>query len=238
MSLLAAYLGPSMIVGDLPLAAAQAATVPPFGLGWYPGPEAEPIRTASSSFADVGGVELELTRHFATECAMVSHGAGSTGEGQPFRWGPLLFGIRSRLDHYEDVFEPVLFSRLSPEARRATRSRSPEAVLFMAWLDALQGRTDSDALADGLERMVGMVQDLALTHEATATFSIIATNGDSLVTLRTGTVDELPPVYTMVVPDEGLLPARARLVTTEQVLPGAWTSLEPHSMVIFTRDDE
>lgn len=238
MSLLAAYLGPTMKVTSLPSLDAEDGVLAPFGLGWYPAQGEPPLRTISRAYAAEGSVDLELAQGFSAECAMTSTGAQPDGDAHPFRWGPLLFGYRGRLERYEEVFEAALLSRLSPAARAATRSRSPEAALFMTWLEMLQGNTDTDTLADGLERMVAAVQDLAVTAGAAATFSVVATNGECLVALRTGTDDDLPPLYTLVGSDETAIPTSGRIVTTQQVFPGSWTSLEAHSMVIFTRDQE
>jgi hypothetical protein len=232
---LTAYLGPSMPVLDLPGTRTEEGCVP-FAAGWYSEGQPEPLRTVARQHAALDDVDVELVRGFGSGCVLTTTGPQPAGDVQPFRWGPLLFGFRGQLDPFEEVFEKPLVSRLSPQALTATRSRSPEAVLFMTWLELLQGNVDTDHLADGLERLVATVQDLALTNQATANFATVVTNGTSLVTLRTGTSDELPPMFTLLGSDETPIPARGRIVTTEQLFPGSWTSLEAHSMVIFTED--
>ena len=86
--------------------------------------------------------------------------------------------------------------------------------------------------------MVGALQDLAISNEAHASFGIVASNGQCLVTLRTGTDGPLPPLYTVVAAGpETPLPPTGRMVASEPTFPGEWSSLEPHSLTIFTLED-
>jgi len=244
MASIAAYLGPALEVSRIVEAEPSNTTLHdrfrrPFSSAWYPDDgRPAPVRFVSRMPVAVDDPALDVPRRFASECVVAHLGPDGEHEGQPFTAGPLTFAWDGVLEAYADVFEPPLIERLSPEARHVTTRRSPAALLFSTWLDHLQGRTDADALADGLERMVGALQDLALTRRVAATFAVVATNGQCLVTLRTGTDQTLPPLYTIVASDgEGPLPNTGRVVATEPTFPGAWTSLEPHSLTIFTLED-
>ena len=244
MANLAAYLGPAVEIARIVEAEPSPTALrdpfrQPFSSAWYPDDgRGEPVRHASRAAVPADDPLLDVPRRFGAECIVASLGPGGGDDGQPFTYGPLTFAWDGDLEGYAEIFEPALMERLSPDARLATRHRTPASLLFMTWLDHLQGRTDADALADALERMVGGLQDLALTRQAAATFAVVATNGECLVTLRTGTDPTLPPLYTIVATDESTpLPPTGRIVATEPIFPGSWTSVEPHSLTIFTLED-
>ena len=181
---------------------------------------------------------LDAPRRFTSECVLSTVGPDGAHDGQPCTDGPLSFAWDGTLEAYPDVFEPLLFERLSPESRRKTALRTPAALLFATWLDHLGGRTDDDGLADALERMVGALQDVALTQGLSATFGIVASNGQCLVTLRTGTDAPLPPLYTLASEgDDSPLPPTGRIIASEPTFPGPWISLDPHSLTIFTMEE-
>lgn len=244
MASLAAYLGPAVEVSRIVEAEPSSAALRdryrrPFSSAWYPDDgRPEPVRHVNRAPVPVDDPALDVPRRFASECIVAALGPEGDHEAQPLVHGPLSFIWDGELEAFAGTFEPALMERLSPEARGVTSRRTPAALLFMTWLDLLQGRTDADALADGLERMVGALQDLALTRQAAASFGIVATNGECLVTLRTGTDQTLPPLYTIVATDEGTpLPRTGRVVASEPTFPGSWTSLEPHSLTIFTLEE-
>lgn len=244
MTSIAAYLGPALEIARIVEAEPAASALRerfrrPFSAAWYPDDGLpEPVRFANRTTVPVDDSILDVPRRFTSECVVANLGPDGDHAGQPFTHGPLVFTWDGVLEGYAEVFEPPLMERLSPEARHISAKRTPAALLFLTWLDHLQGRTDAESLADGLERMVGALQDLALTRGVAATFGVVASNGQCLVTLRTGTDATLPPLYTIVADSESeVLPATGRVVATDPTFPGAWTSLDPHSLVIFTLED-
>ncbi len=243
MATLAAYLGPAVDVARLVEAEpASAALVDryrrPFACAWYPDDgHGHPVRFVSRSAVPVDDPVLDVPRRFTAECIVAGLGPEGPEEGQPLVHGPLTFAWDGTFDNFAEVFEPVLTARLSATARRAVTARSVPALLFMAWLDLLQGETRPEAMADALERLVGSLQDLAVTHQSAASFAIVASNGQCLVTLRSGTDQTLPPLYTIVADDAGQLPETGRVVASEPTFAGSWTSLDPHSLTTFTLDE-
>ncbi|HJL43301.1 MAG TPA: hypothetical protein RMG48_18480 [Myxococcales bacterium LLY-WYZ-16_1] len=235
MRALAAYLGPPIPAANV-LPRSAIGDVPAFGLGWYR-PEHGPIRTASRVPVSRGDAVLEVPSREDSHC-ILAHAGVRPGEAQPFRHGDLLFGFFGVLEAPQAV-ESTLMARLSERSRAANLDRTPEGLIFLTFLDELRDRTEPDDLADALEKTVGVVQDLATGHGTAATFTAVVTQGDCLVTLRTGTSGTeaaLPPLRTLVTTDAGPGPAQGRWVCTEPAFAGDWTELDPHSLVIFTRD--
>lgn len=243
MASIAAYLGPALEISRItepePTSAVRERFRRPFSAAWYPDDgSAEAVRFISRTPVPADDPVLDVPRRFTSECVVATLGPEGDYDGQPFVHGPLTFSWDGALEGFTDVFEPVLLERLSAEARAVSSRRTPAALLFLTWLDHLGGRTDADALADALERMVGALQDLAMTRQVGASFGIVVTNGQCLVTLRTGTDATLPPLYTVVATDASTpLPPTGRVVATEPTFAGSWTSLEPHSLTIFTLDE-
>lgn len=235
MRALSAYLGPPVTVSDA-IPTSPAGDVAAFGLGWYPD-EGEPLRMNSRLPVTRPDAILEVPDRTQSHC-VVCHSGPQLGDTQPYRRGPVLFAFNGALER-PDAFEAALTARTSDRFRKATASRSTEALMFLTFLEQLGDRVEADDLADALEKMVGVVQDLATAHGTTATFSAVVTNGDCLVTLRTGTAGSeahLPPLLTLVATEQDPTPTQGRWVCTEPAFPSTWTPLDPHSLVIFNRD--
>ena len=89
-------------------------------------------------------------------------------------------------------------------------------------------------MAGALESMVGTVGDIATAAGVAASFAVVATDGHCLVTLRAATQGPPPALYTIVAGADAPVPESARVISSEPLFPGAWSSLDPHSLVIFT----
>lgn len=245
MGRLAAYLGPRSSVaallegGSYSLAQQSTDHADGFGLAWYPEDgRQEPVRLLSDAPAGRADHLLEVPRRYGAQCAVASirkadHLPADPGGAQPFAAGNYLFAYDGVLENYEEVFLRPLREGLSDVQYRALRGCSPEELLFATWLDALED-DGADALATGLEKMVEKVHGLAQAAGATASFAVVVSDGSCLITLRTATQGPPPPLYTIVAEEGAPLPSTGRVVASEPLFPGAWSSLDPHSLVIFT----
>ncbi len=246
MGRIAAYLGPQMSPatllegGSYALVRQAAEFADGFGLGWFPlDGHPDPVRVRSRMPLWSEGHTLEAARRYPAECAIAeirradAHPAELSGL-QPFAATPFLFAHDGELERFDDVFRRPLTEGLSDAAFAAASGGTPSQLLFATWLDALQGRTDADAMAGALETLVGKVTQLATRAGAAASFAIVATDGSSLLTLRTATRGTPPPLYTIVAEEGSVVPVSGRVVASEPLFPGAWTSLDAHSLVIFT----
>ena len=111
------------------------------------------------------------------------------------------------------------------------------------YLSQAQGRDaleddGADAMATALEKMVERVNGLAQEAGVAASFAVVVSDGSCLVTLRTATQGPPPPLYTIVAEEGAALPVTGRVVASEPLFPGAWSSLAPHSLVIFTVESD
>lgn len=211
-----------------------------FGLGWFPlDGRPEPVRLVSRMPLWNEGHLLEAARRYPAECAVaqIRRAAVSPAElsgAQPFASSSFLFAHDGELERFEEVFRRPLMQGLSDVAFAGIAGSTASELLFATWLDALGGRTDADAMAGALEALVGKVTQIATRAGVSASFAIVVTDGTSLLTLRTATRGTPPPLYTIVAEEGSVVPVSGRVVSSEPLFPGAWTSLDAHSLVIFT----
>ncbi|MCK6547504.1 class II glutamine amidotransferase [Myxococcota bacterium] len=249
MGRMAAYLGPSTRIssiharGPLALFAQEGGAVQGFGLGWYPGDGSpEPLVLRSRLAPAREGDLLAITERYTSTAMLASiRKLGPSEPDQveacaPFKHGPFLFHHDGELARYHEVFERPLRARLGAEAHRLVNTASASELLFATWVDGLQGQHTPEAAASALERMVELVRELAEPTETHATLGIVVTDGTSLVTLRTATAGTPPSMYTIVADEGAPVPATGRVIATEPIFPGSWSSIDPHSLIIFTAD--
>lgn len=249
MSRLAAYLGPSAPVstiveqGTYSLAKLARAEADGWGIGWYP-EDHQPgaVRLVSRAPLWTEPHHLELARRFRSRCVLASIHSCAPGQvpeisgAQPFASGAYLFQHVGELALFREVFERPLRERLSDRAHRALRGNSDSELLFATWVDALGERSGADAMADALEQLVTTIQKIAHANATPATFTVAVADGSSLVALRTATHGTPPTLHTIVAGREAPLPEGARALSSEPLFPGAWTSLDVHSLTIFADD--
>lgn len=246
MSRLAAYLGPStpaahvLEAGTYSLVS-QARDFPDgFGIGWYPQDgRPEPVRFAVERPAWRAGADLEIPRRYPSRCAVAAvRRARQTPAGrsgiQPLTGGPFLFAYDGILEAFDTVFVRPLRERLGDARYRALRGSSAAELLFATWLDALDDSRGPEAAATALESMVSTVHDLAHASAVAASLAIVIADGENLVTLRTATGGPAPELYTIVAADDAPVPRTGRIITSSPLFAGQWTSLERHSLVIFS----
>jgi predicted glutamine amidotransferase len=248
MAKFAAYLGPSSKVASLvergthSLARQSAEQPDGFGIGWYPEDD-DPEPIALSTRLPLWSEErvLKVARRYSSPCALASLRKVRPEDKdepsfQPIQFQQYLFLYDGELAKFREVYERPMRSRLSDKAYRAIKSASPADLLFATWLDALGEQAGAEATANALEAMVNVVRETAGDKEAPATFGIIVADGSSLVTLRTATHGTPPPMYTIVAGDGAPVPATGRVIASEPLFPGSWSSLDAHSMVIFSAE--
>lgn len=249
MAKFAAYLGPSskvasLVEGGTHSLVRQSAEQPDgFGIGWYPeDDEPEPISLASRLPLWSEDRVLKVARRYSSACAIAGLHKLKADEKdeqpafQPIHYKQYLFLYDGELAKFREVYERPMRSRLSDRAYRALKSSQPGELLFATWLDALGDHSGPEATANALEQTVNVVRELAGSSDATATFGIVVADGTSLVTLRTATHGTPPPMYTIVAGEGAPVPATGRVIASEPLFPGAWSSLDAHSMVIFSAE--
>lgn len=251
MGRLAAYLGPrtqiaQLIEGGSYALSQQASDFPDgFGLGWYPEDGLPtPLRMASLRSAARADDQLDIPRRYFTECGMATlKGPGPLpvehSQQQPFQKDRYLFAHDGELEQFSEVFRRPLQERLSNHQYQGLLGHEASELLFATWLDALGEEEGQDAMANALEQMVSTVNDIAHNCGAGAAFGVVVTDGSCLVTLRTATHGPPPALYTIVAGDNAPVPATGRVIASEPLFPGSWSSIEPHSLMIFTvQEDE
>lgn len=247
MGRLAAYLGPAtkvanVLEGGATSLALQSAECPDgFGVAWYPLDEEDgPVLLKNDGALVAQPHLLEPARRYPAECVLASveradHPPGELSACQPFRHENLLFAHDGHLERFDDLYARHLRRNLSDRTFPLVRGNNASELLFATWLDALGVQRGPDAMATALERMVGVVQDLAVRHDAPASFSCVVSDGTCLITLRTATHGTPPSLYTIVAEAEDApVPVTGRVVASEPLFRGSWTALDPHSLVIFT----
>lgn len=245
MGRLAAYLGPKTRIdsliedGSYPLAEQTADLPDGFGLGWYPDDgDPAPVRLISKHPLHAADDLIDVPRRYAASCILAHISKlgrpAELGELQPFKVGAHLFAVDGELDRFADVFLRPLRERLSNDRYAALRSQSMAELLFATWADALGDQRGGDAMANALESLVATVQEVGGPARAAASFSVVVTDGHSLITLRTSLGQKPPPLYTLVAEPGAPVPVSGRVVASEPLFPGAWTALDPNSLVIFT----
>jgi predicted glutamine amidotransferase len=247
MGRLAAYLGPRVKIasvvegGSYPLVRQATERPDGFGLGWYPSDgERRPVRLISERPIYGDDPFLDVPRRYTAECVIGAVRAQRRRDAlrpQPLEGGPFLFASDGNLERFAEVYLRPLRERLTPARYGLSQSADESELLFATWLDALGDQTGPEAMASALESLVTTVQAIGAPASANASFAIVVSDGQCLVTLRTATQGPPPALYTIVAGEEAPLPATARLVATEPIFQGAWTSLDPHSLVIFTVEE-
>lgn len=248
MGKMAAYLGPPIPTasllehGVLSLVRQGADHADGFGLGWYPADGGkEPLAIASPSVFGRDAQLSRLARRLTSSCVMarlekLDPSEPAITHAQPFCHGPYLFLHEGELTRFREVFERPLRNRLSDSAHRLVQAGTASDILFAMWLDALGDRTGPEAMAEALESMVNTVREVAVASDTAAHFGIVVSDGSTLVTLRTATQGTPPPMFTIIADDGAPFPKTGRVIATEPIFPGAWSSLDPHSLVIFTTE--
>lgn len=244
MGRIAAYLGPRVKIasivegGSYALLRQTGDQADGLGLGWYPPDGApEPVRLLSPRIVVGDDPFLAVPRRYLSECVIAiqeSHAGPRRGAIQPYQSGPILFAHDGVLDRFQEVYQRPLRERLSPGRYAAVASNDPSELLFHTFLDALGEAHSPEAMANALESMVATVQSIGGPANAGASFAVVASNGSALVTLRTATIGPPPALYTIVAAEGAPIPATGRAIATEPLFPGEWSSLDPHSLVIFT----
>lgn len=251
MGRMAAYLGPRTTIasileeGSCSMADQTKECPDGFGLAWYPeDDQPEPIGIWARRPADRPGNLLAIPRRYKSECVVTAihqiFPPASAAAQQPFRSGRYLFTFAGELERYNEVFLRPLRDRLSDAAYQSLRTNDAEELLFVTWIDALRDIEDPtpEDLASGLEKMVSTVADIATAAGVTASFAVVATDGQCLITLRAATTGPPPALYTIVAGPDAPVPESGRVVASEPLFPGAWSSLDPHSLVIFTLEQD
>ena len=246
MGKLVAYLGPAIPVstvveGGSSSLVRQASDCPDgFGLGWYPDDALpEPVRLVSSDPITRAEPHMSVPRRYQSSCAIAAlrraDGSRAALSGlMPFTSGRLLFAMIGGLQRFDDVFRRPLTQRLSDQAFSSLPGLSAPEILFATFLEALGDERGHDAIASALEQLVGVVSEVGIAADAAATLGVVVADGEGIVTLRTSTQGPPPPLYTIVADRGAPLPATGRVVASEPLFPGAWSALDPHSLVIFT----
>jgi glutamine amidotransferase len=250
MGRMAAYLGPRTKIADVleggSYALLQQSTECPdgFGVTWYPD-DGDPTPVGLTSELPGARAEsaLGVPRRFESECVVASlrraaRLPAALAGHQPLSHGRYVFSYDGELERFEEVFMRPLRDRLSDERYQALRTTAVAELLFATWLDALEDAEGPDAMASALEKMVGTVGDIAAAAGVGASFAVVVTDGQCLITLRAATQGPPPALYTIVAGPDAPVPATARVVASEPLFPGAWSSLDPHSLVIFTVEPE
>ena len=250
MGRMAAYLGPRTRIADVLEGGSysllqQSSECPDgFGVAWYPEDgDPTPVSLTSALPAARAEAVLGVPRRYESECVVASlrkaaHLPAATCGHQPLSAGPFLFTYDGELERFEEVFMRALRDRLSDERYQGLRTNGVAELLFATWQDALEDDGGPDAMASALEKMVGTVGDIAAAAGVGASFAIVVTDGQCLITLRAATQGPPPALYTIVAGPDAPVPATARVVASEPLFPGAWSSLDPHSLVIFTVEPE
>lgn len=251
MSRIAAYLGPRapaarILEGGSYSLVAQAREFPDgFGLGWYPeDDQPEPVRVISTQPAWRASRSLDLPRRYYSTAAIACVQRTARDEAaratlQPFARGPYLFAHAGALEDFAGAFLRPLRERLSEQTYRQLGGSSESELVFATWVDAMTGKPGPNAVASALESMVSTVDDIAHASGRAASLAVVVTDGTSLVTLRTATEEPAPALYTTVsTTDDAPLPKTGRILASEPLFAGEWTSLDTHSLVIFSAEDK
>jgi predicted glutamine amidotransferase len=251
MAKFAAYLGPSTKVASIvergthSLVRQSSEQPDGFGVGWYPEDD-DPEPLALSTRLPLWSEDrvLKVARRFSSSCAiaglrrLLPEEKNDAPAFQPIQYGQYLFLHDGELAKFHEVYERPLRSRLSDRVYRLIKSNSPSELLFALWLDALGENSGPEATANALEQVVNIVRDTAGSADAPAAFGIVVADGRSLVTLRTATGGTPPPMYTIVAGEGAPVPATGRVIASEPLFPGSWSSLDAHSLVIFSPDTD
>jgi predicted glutamine amidotransferase len=249
MAKFAAYLGPSSKVASLvergthSLARQSAEQPDGFGVGWYPEDD-DPSPLVLSTQLPLWSEDriLKVARRYKSACTIAglrkidAEKKDEPAFFQPIQYNQYLFYHDGELAKFRDVYERPLRSRLSDRAYRTLRTSSMAELLFATWLDALGDQAGPDATANALEQMVNVVRDIAMDQDAAASFAVLVADGSSLVTLRTATHGTPPPMYTIVAGEGAPVPETGRVIASEPLFPGSWSSLDAHSLVIFSAE--
>jgi predicted glutamine amidotransferase len=246
---MSAYLGPPIPVasvleqGALALVKQGADHLDGFGIGWYPN-DGQPEPPALASRMTFGRDEqlAKVARRARSSCVLAELKKLTNGEPdlvagcQPFQHGGHLFLHEGELSKFHEVFERPLRARLKDDTHRKLKTGTCAELLFATWVDALGDKSGPDAVATALESMVNSVREIATAADAPAHFGVVVADGTTLVTLRTATHGTPPPMYTIVADEGAPMPKGGRVIATEPIFPGSWSSLDPHSLVIFTTE--
>ena len=95
-----------------------------------------------------------------------------------------------------------------------------------------------NAAADALESMVSTVHQIAHPAGVAASFAVLVTDGKNLIALRTAVRNSAPTLYTTLAGDEAPVPSTGRIVSSEPLFAGRWTSLDSDSLVTFCRESD
>ena len=249
MGRIAAYLGPAtriaqVVEGGSTSLAQQSMEHPDgFGAAWYTADDETPLLVRNTGPLGGQGHLLEPLRKYEAECVVASiersdHPPAALSDCQPFRYENMLFVHDGNLDRFEETYARELRQGLSDRTYPLCRGNDPSELLFLNWVDALGVQRGPDAMATALETMVNGVQDVANRTGAGASFGVVVTDGTCLITLRTATHGSPPELYTIVAGGDAPLPMSGRVVASEPLFSGSWTALDPHSLVIFTVENE
>ena len=212
-----------------------------FGIGWYhPEKETKPFiyKNVIPIWNDVN--LPSLGRYVESGCVLGYVRSATAGQAvdmsncQPFEFKQLLFVHNGRIDNFKQTLMRPICDRLSTTAYQSIKGGTDSEHFFALFLDEHLKNPDG-ILEVALQKALLNLDDLAKSHQVSASANIIISDGTRLIASRFASGIEPPSLYWTR--DDPAYPESV-IIASEPATQGEWHRFSEQSILSVGQDLE
>ncbi len=212
-----------------------------FGIGWYhPDKETNPFiyKNVIPIWNDVN--LPSLGRYVETGCVLGYVRSATAGQTvdmsncQPFESNQLLFIHNGKIDNFKQTLMRPICELLSDTAYKSIKGSTDSEHFFALFLDE-QLKNPDDPLEQALQRALLKLDELAKSHQVSASANIIISDGERLIAARFASGIECPSLYWT---RDDLAYPKSVIIASEPIFKGDWHRFSEQSILSVGQDLE
>ncbi len=212
-----------------------------FGISWYhPEKETNPFiyKNVIPIWNDVN--LLNLGRYIESSCVLGYVRSATAGQVvdmsncQPFESKQLLFIHNGKIDNFKQTLMRPICDRLSDTAYQSIKGSTDSEHFFALFIDEYLKNPDG-TLEGALQSALLNLDELAKSHQVSASANIIISDGKRLIACRFATGIECPSLYWTR--DDPAYP-KSVIIASEPIFKGDWHNFSEQSILSVGQDLE
>ncbi|KJH72307.1 ergothioneine biosynthesis protein EgtC [Aliterella atlantica] len=212
-----------------------------FGIGWYH-PQKDTAPFVYKNILPIwNDVNLSsLGRYIESDCILGYIRSATTGQAvdmsncQPFKSDRLLCIHNGRIENFKQTLMRPICDRLSDTAYKGIAGSTDSEHFFALFIDELQ-KNPSVTLEQALQTALLNLDELAKSHQISASANMIISNGKRLIASRFATSIEAPTLYWTK--EDPTFP-KSVIIASEPIFAGDWHSFPEQSILSVGEDLE
>lgn len=212
-----------------------------FGIGWYhPEKETNPFiyKNVIPIWNDVN--LPSLGRYVESGCILGYIRSATAGQAvdvsncQPFESNKLLFIHNGRIENFKQALMRPICDRLSDAAYKSIKGSTDSEHFFALFLDEHLKNPDG-TLEQALQKALLNLDELAKSHQVSASANIIISDGKRLIAARFASGIECPSLYWT---RDDLTYPESVIIASEPIFKGDWHCFSEQSILSVGQDLE